>query len=86
MRYNNITVGMTAVKLPLGEADVPVVINNGDSTIYMGNTADVSPANGFPLGSSIGYEFTRNLEESGWTEVWVISDAVDGDVRYGTVG
>ena len=86
MRFNSLSVGTTAVKVPLGNGDVPVIINNGSTTIYFGNTNAVTTSNGIPLGPNVGYEFARTLLDAGWTELWVVSSAVGGQVRYGTVG
>jgi hypothetical protein len=86
MRHNSMTVGTSPVKVPLGKADVAVVINNGQTNIYVGNTNGVSVNNGFPLGPYIGYEFERTLLDAGWEAVWVVSDAPGGQLRYGTVG
>lgn len=86
MRYNSITVGTTPVRLPLGKGDVVLVVNNGETVLYFGNTSDVDAENGLPMGPSIGYEFDRNLESAGWNDVWVVSDGEGGDVRYASVG
>jgi hypothetical protein len=86
MRYNSLAVGTTAVQIPLGRGDVPVVVNNGETTVYIGNTDDVTSGNGIPLGPSIGYEFSRTLEDAEWGALWVVSDEAGGEVRYMSVG
>jgi hypothetical protein len=86
MKVNSITVGTTPVRVPLGGGDVPVLINNGETDLYFGDSDTVSVANGVPLGPSSGYEFSRTLTEAAWPGVWVVSDAPGGDLRYGTVG
>jgi hypothetical protein len=86
MRYNSLTVGTAPVRVPLGKGDVPVIVNNGETTIYLGNTDDVDDANGIPLGPFVGYEFSRTLEDAGWSAIWLVSDAPGGDVRYMSVG
>jgi hypothetical protein len=86
MRVNSITVGTQPVQVPLGGADIPILINNGDVDLYVGSTDDVSVENGVPLGPSVGYEFSRTLTDAGWPAVWVVAADGEGDLRYGTVG
>lgn len=81
-----LAVNTTAVKIPLGTGDRPVVLNTGETTLYIGNTNGVTTANGLPLAPNVGYEFPNTLEFSEWNEVWVVSSDVDGEVRYATVG
>ncbi len=81
-----LTVNTTAVKVPVGTAQRPVIVNNGSTTIYFGNTNGVTSSNGIPLGPNVGYEFPTDLVIAGWTEVWVISSGAGGQIRYATVG
>lgn len=81
-----LSVGTTAVKVPVGPAQTPVVVNVGSTTIYLGNTNGVTTANGIPIGPNVGYEFPRDLVFAGWDELWVISSGVGGQIRYATVG
>lgn len=86
MINGTLAVSTTAVKVPLGAGDRPVILNSGSTTIYIGNTAGVTSANGLPLGPNVGYEFPNTLEFAEWNELWVISSAVGGELRYATVG
>lgn len=86
MIYGALEVGTTAVQVPLGGADQPVILNTGETTLYIGNTDEVTDANGVKIASGIGYEFPNTLEFSRWKELWVISDAEGGELRYATVG
>lgn len=86
MRFNNINVGTAPVQVPVGGGDVPVLVNNGETELYFGDSDTVSAGNGIPLGPGVGYEFSRTLNEAGWVAVWVVSDSVGGDLRYATVG
>jgi hypothetical protein len=86
MRYNNLTVNTTAVQVPIGEGDAPVLVNSGTTNIYFGNTDDVTSSNGILLAPGIGYEFARTLGEAGWDALWVVGDGAGGEVRYGSVG
>ena len=81
-----LSVGTTAVKVPLGANERPVIVNTGSTTLYFGNTNGVTSANGIPLGPNVGYEFPVNLDHSLWNELWVISSAVGGELRYAQVG
>lgn len=81
-----LSVGTTAVKVPVGAAKTPVVVNNGTTTLYFGNTNGVTSANGIPLGPNVGYEFPTDLNFAGWDELWVISSGAGGQLRYATVG
>jgi hypothetical protein len=82
----SLSVGTTAVKVPVGAAQTPVVVNTGSTTIYIGNTNGVTTSNGIPLGENVGYEFPADLVLAGWDELWVISDGAGGQIRYATVG
>ena len=86
MIYGTIEVGTEPVQVPLGAADVPVILNTGESTIYFGNDDEVSTETGIKLGAGIGYEFPNTLEYGRWKELWVVSDAEGGELRYATVG
>lgn len=81
-----LAVNTTAVKVPLGAGDRPVVLNTGETTLYIGNTDDVSSANGLPLSPNVGYEFPTTLEFAEWNELWIVSSDEGGEVRYATVG
>lgn len=76
----------TATKVPVGSADRPLLLNVGDTVLYIGNTNAVSSSNGIPLSQNVGYEFPNTLEFSEWNEVWVISVDATGELRYATVG
>lgn len=86
MRTNNLTVDTTAVQVPLGKADRPVLVNVGSTNVYFGNSDQVTAANGLPLPENIGYSFDATLQDSEWVELWVIGDAPGGEIRYGSVG
>jgi hypothetical protein len=86
MRVNNLEVGPTPVRVPLGGGDVPIIVNDGNVDLYFGSSDDVSAENGIPLGPSSGYEFSRTLTEAGWPAIYVVAAEGVGDVRYGTVG
>jgi len=81
-----LSVGTTAVKVPVGANERPVIVNNGTTTIYLGNTNGVTTSNGIPLGPNVGYEFPDDLTWAGWDELWVISSGAGGQIRYATVG
>jgi hypothetical protein len=81
-----LSVGTTAVKVTLGANERPVIVNTGSTTLYFGNTNGVTAANGIPLGPNVGYEFPMNLGQALWNELWVISSAVGGELRYAQVG
>jgi hypothetical protein len=81
-----LTVNTTAVKVPVGAARTPVVVNTGSTTIYLGNTNGVTTSNGIPIGPNVGYEFPTDLSMTGWNELWVISSGAGGQIRYATVG
>lgn len=86
MLNNTLNVDGTAVQVPVGMAERPVIVNVGTTTIYFGNTSSVSTANGIPLGPNVGYEFPGDLGLIRWDELWVISDAAGGEIRYAPVG
>lgn len=86
MIHGALTVNTTSVKVPLGAGDRPVILNTGETTLYIGNTDEVDSANGLPLAPNVGYEFPNTLEFSEWNELWVVSSAEGGEVRYATVG
>lgn len=86
MRFNSINVGTDPVQVPVGGGDVPVLVNNGETDLYFGDSDTVDVDNGIPLSPGVGYEFSRTLTDAGWLEVWVVSDSVGGDLRYATVG
>lgn len=79
-------VGTTAVQVPVGAADQPIILNSGETTLYIGNTDEVTDANGIKIGAGVGYEFPNTLEYARWKELWVISDAEGGELRYASVG
>ena len=81
-----LSVGTTAVQVPVGANEQPVVVNTGATTLYIGNTSGVTAANGIPLGPNVGYEFPHTLGQAMWDELWVISSAVGGELRYAQVG
>ena len=82
----SLSVGTTAVQVPLGSAERPVIVNTGSTTLYFGNTNGVTSANGIPLGPNVGYEFPHDLVYAGWDQLWVISSAAGGQLRYAQVG
>jgi hypothetical protein len=86
MLNNVLTVNTTAVKVPVGAAEQPVIVNSGSTTIYFGNTNGVTAANGIPLGPNVGYEFPGDLGTIRWDELWVISSGAGGQIRYAPVG
>jgi len=86
MLNNTLNVGTTAVQVPVGQAETPVIINVGSTTIYFGNTDAVTTANGLPVGPNVGYEFPNDLNTIRWDELWVISDGEGGEIRYAPVG
>lgn len=86
MINNSLSVGTTAVQVPLGDGDRPIFVNSGSTTIYFGNTNEVSPLNGIPLGPNVGYEFPNQLGLAEWDQLWVISSGAGGQIRYATVG
>lgn len=86
MRTAKLTIGTTPVQVPVGDGDVPVLANQGTTNMFFSSTAGVSVNNGLPLAPGMAFEFPHNLQQSEWDEVWVVSDAPGGDLRYGTVG
>jgi hypothetical protein len=82
---NSLTVNTTAVQVPVGRRR-PVIVNVGETTIYLGDTNAVTTSNGIPIGPNVGYEFPETLRDAGWDGLWVIGDAAGGEVRYGSVG
>jgi hypothetical protein len=86
MVNGTLSVGTTAVQVVVGAAQTPVIVNVGTTTLYFGNTDEVTTANGLPIGPNVGYEFPSDLVFSGWDELWVISDGEGGELRYATVG
>jgi hypothetical protein len=84
----NITVNTTAVKLPFGAADRPVLQNvstGGD--IYFGNSDQVTASNGLRLAPGVGYEFPSTLSQiADWDEVWVIASQAGVSLRVANVG
>lgn len=86
MIIGKITVGTDAVQVPFGDGDVPVIVNHGTTNLYFGSANTVTVDNGLPLGPGVAFEFPSNLQIAEWDAVWVIGDAADGDLRYGTVG
>lgn len=82
-----VTVGVTAVQLPFGEADRPVVQNLGPGDVYLGDGPTVSANNGIKLEPGVGYEFPNTLKKiSDWKGVWVIASEAGTDVRVANVG
>jgi hypothetical protein len=63
-----------------------VLANYGLTNMFFGSTSAVTIDNGLPLVSGLAFEFPQNLQQSEWDEIWVVSDAPGGDLRYGTVG
>lgn len=86
MLNNTLSVGTTAVKVPVGKAETPVIVNNGATTLYFGNTSAVTTSNGIPIGPNVGYEFPGDLHTIRWEELWVISSAAGGQLRYAPIG
>jgi hypothetical protein len=81
-----LAVGTTAVKVPVGANERPVIVNTGETTLYIGNTSGVTAANGIPLGPNVGYEFPLTLGLALWKELYVISSDAGGELRYAQVG
>jgi len=82
-----ITVGTAAVKIPVGQADRPVLQNLGPGDVYFGTSNAVSAANGLKLTVGMGYEFPDTLSKvAGWNEVWVIASEAATDLRIANVG
>lgn len=86
MLNNTLTVNTTAVQVPVGAAQTPLVVNSGTTIIYLGNTNGTTAANGIPLGPNVGYQFPQDLVFAGWNQLWVISSGAGGQIRYATVG
>lgn len=81
----NITVGTTAVELPLGAGARPLIQNLGAGNLYLGRRSTVTSSTGIKLVPGATYEFPADLGLSGGS-VWLIADAAGTDVRYDTVG
>jgi hypothetical protein len=82
---NALNVTDTPARVPLGHADVPVLVNLGPDTVYIGSSDQVATGTGIPLGPNVGYQFPNTLATAGWGELWAVSDG-DSEIRYGSVG
>lgn len=86
MVNNKITVSTAAQQVQLGLGDRPLLMNSGETTLYIGNTSGVTSANGIPLEAGIAYEFPNTLQDAEWDTLWVVSNAGGGELRFTTVG
>lgn len=84
----NITVNTTAVQLPFGPADRPVLQNISTlGDVYFGNSDQVTTSNGLRLAPGVGYEFPSTLSLiADWDEVWVIASQAGVQLRIANVG
>lgn len=81
------TIGTTAVKLPFGPADRPVIQNLGPGDLYFGSNDGVGIYTGIKLVVGAGYEFPATLSAiPAWDEVWVVASEEGTDVRIANVG
>ena len=78
-----ITVGTTAVALPVAPGLQPWVQNLGTGTVYIDNHPNVATTTGVKLVVGAIFNFTEQISEHGGT-VYLISDTASTDVRYMT--
>lgn len=83
---NNITVGTTAVQIPVGRGGTIIIQNVSEGSVYIGPNDGVTTANGLRLIPGAAYEFPNTVDQADpWKAVWAIADEADCDVRYGNV-
>lgn len=72
-----VTVGLTPVNVPLtgGQGIALAVMSSGN--VYFGYTSGVTVDDGFPLGIGISLHPRTNI--------WLVADAEDQDVRWESV-
>jgi hypothetical protein len=78
-----VTVGTTAVKIPAPGRARPIIQNLGPGTIYLDTLKTVASSTGLVLSVGTIYEFPVS---GGHSDIWVISDAANTDVRVVGVG
>jgi DNA-binding beta-propeller fold protein YncE len=83
MVFRRVTVG-TAVKqlVPYNpKRDVLVIFNNGTVNIYIHDSATAVLTEGLPIPPSSSISFVRAWGDEPETELWVVADAENQDVR-----
>lgn len=83
---NNITVGTTAVQIPVGRGGTIIIQNASEGNVYIGSAGSVTTASGLRLIPGAAYEFPNPAtQDDPWQEIWAVADGAGCDVRYGLV-
>lgn len=77
-----VTVGTTAVELPVDVGETPVIQNLGPGVLYLDVRPDVSSDTGLRVPVDTAYEWPNDITRS----VYAVSDTLDADVRVLVVG
>jgi len=77
-----ILVGTTSQKI-LADRSRPVIQNLGPGNVYIDTDGDVDVNSGLKLAVNAVYEFPTAGAES---DIWIVSDAADTDVRIVEMG
>jgi hypothetical protein len=80
-----VTVGTTAMKLPVNGSATPVLQNLGPGVLYLDNSPAVDTSTGFQLPAGAVYEFPRDLGAGGGA-IYVVASAANTDLRVLVVG
>jgi hypothetical protein len=78
-----LTVGVTAVALPVDGQCQPWIQNLGAGIIYIDNDSGVTTGTGLKIAVGATFNFTEPIQEHGGT-IYVISDTASTGVRYMT--
>jgi hypothetical protein len=77
-----VTVGTTAVEVPIKVSATPVIQNLGPGVLYLDTDETVTTATGLKIDVGSAYEFPRDVDRS----VFMVASVASTDVRIMVVG